>query len=88
MALGAKVAIEDAGRKINEDIYLVGVDALAEAVDAVMSGQMTGTVLNDHIGQSHTAVDCAVKAANGEKLDKYYWVDYVKVTPENAAQYK
>lgn len=88
MALGAKVAIEDAGRKINEDIYLVGVDALAEAVDAVMSGQMTGTVLNDHKGQSHTAVDCAVKAANGEKLDKYYWVDYVKVTPENAAQYK
>ena len=88
MALGAKVAIEDAGRKINEDIYLVGVDALAEAVDAVMSGQMTGTVLNDHVGQSHTAVDCAVKAANGEKLDKYYWVDYVKVTPENAAQYK
>ena len=88
MALGAKVAIEAAERKINEDIYLVGVDALAEAVDAVMSGQMTGTVLNDHIGQSHTAVDCAVKAANGEKLDKYYWVDYVKVTPENAAQYK
>ena len=88
MALGAKVAIEDAGRKINENIYLVGVDALAEAVDAVMSGQMTGTVLNDHIGQSHQAVDCAIKAANGEKLDKYYWVDYVKVTPENAAQYK
>ena len=88
MALGAKVAIEAEGRKINEDIYLVGVDALAEAVDAVMSGQMTGTVLNDHKGQSHQAVDCAIKAANGEKLEKYYWVDYVKVTPENAAQYK
>ena len=88
MALGAKVAIEAEGRKINEDIYLVGVDALAEAVDAVMSGQMTGTVLNDHKGQSHTAVDCAIKAANGEKLNPYYWVDYVKVTPENAAQYK
>ena len=88
MALGAKVAIENAGRKINEDIYLVGVDALAEAVDAVLAGNMTGTVLNDHIGQSHTAVDCAINAVNGQKIDLYNWVDYVKVTPENAKNYK
>ena len=30
MALGALQAIEAAGRKVNEDIYLVGVDALTE----------------------------------------------------------
>lgn len=88
MALGAKVSIEAAGRVVNEDIYLVGVDALEEAVDAVLDGKMTGTVLNDHIGQSHQAVDCAVLAANGQKLNKYYWVDYVKVTPDNAASFK
>ena len=88
MAMGAKVSIEAAGRTINEDIYLVGVDALAEAVDAVLANQMTGTVLNDHVGQSHQAVDCAVNVANGGKLNLYYWVDYVKVTPENASQYK
>lgn len=88
MALGAKVSIEAAGRKINDNIYLVGVDALAEAVDAVIGGQMTGTVLNDHIGQSHKAVDCAIDAADGKSIDLYNWVDYVKVTPENASQYK
>ena len=88
MALGAKASIEAAGRKVGEDIYLVGVDALAEAVQAVMDGAMSGTVLNDHIGQSHTAVDCAIAAANGTALDLYNWVDYVKVTPENASQYK
>ena len=88
MALGAKASIEAAGRKVGEDIYLVGVDALAEAVQAVMDGAMSGTVLNDHIGQSHTAVDCAIAAANGQALDLYNWVDYVKVTPENASQYK
>ena len=38
-----------------------------------------GTVLNDHIGQSHTAVDVAVKALNGEAIDNYYWVDYVMI---------
>ncbi|MEG0177687.1 MAG: substrate-binding domain-containing protein, partial [Anaerorhabdus sp.] len=87
-ALGAAQAIEAAGRKVGEDIYLVGVDALPEAIELLTTGGMTGTVLNDHIGQSHTAVDAAVKATKGEKLDPYYWVDYVKVTPENAADYK
>lgn len=81
MALGAVQAIKAANRTVGKDIYLLGVDALEEAVDLVEKGGMTGTVLNDHVGQSHTAVDCAVKALNGQKLEKYYWVDYVKVTP-------
>ena len=40
---------------------------------------MTGTVLNDHIGQSHAAVDVAVQLLNGEAIENYYWVNYVKV---------
>ena len=79
MALGAAAAIEAAGRKVGEDIYLLGVDALDECQEMVQKGTMTGTVLNDHIGQSHKAVDVAVKALNGEPMDNYYWVDYVKV---------
>ena len=80
MALGAAAAIQAAGRKVGEDIYLLGVDALAECVEMVNNGEMTGTVLNDHIGQSHAAVDAAVAALHGEELQNYYWVDYVKVT--------
>ena len=79
MAMGALTAIQTAGRVIGEDIYLVGVDALPEAVEAIKVGDMTGTVLNDHIGQSHTAVDVAVKLLNGEEIANYYWVNYVKV---------
>ena len=79
MALGAAAAIEAAGRKVGEDIYLLGVDALEECQQMVAEGTMTGTVLNDHIGQSHTAVDVAVKALNGEAIDNYYWVDYVMI---------
>lgn len=82
MALGAVQSIEGAGRKVGEDIYLLGVDALEEAVNLVKEGRMTGTVLNDHIGQSHTAGDVAVLAAAGEPLEKNYTVDYVKVTVE------
>ena len=80
MALGAYQAIVDAGRTVGEDIYLVGVDALDEVQEMVKEGKITGTVLNDHIGQSHTAADAALKAAKGETLEKYYWGDYVKVT--------
>ena len=79
MALGAAAAIEAAGRVVGEDIYLLGVDALDECQEMVQAGTMTGTVLNDHIGQSHAAVDAAVAALNGEALQNYYWVDYVKV---------
>jgi methyl-galactoside transport system substrate-binding protein len=80
MALGAYAAITDAGRTVGTDIYLLGVDALDECVEMVNNGQMTGTVLNDAVGQSHKAVDVAVQLLNGEAIENYYWVDYVKVT--------
>jgi len=79
MAMGALTAIQTAGRVIGEDIYLVGVDALPEAVEAIKAGEMTGTVLNDHVGQSHAAVDVAIQLLKGEEIQDYYWVNYVKV---------
>ena len=79
MALGAAAAIQAAGRTVGKDIYLVGVDALDECVEMVKKGTMTGTVLNDHIGQSHKAVDVAVELLNGKAINNYYWVDYVMV---------
>lgn len=78
MALGALQAIKAAGRKVGENIALVGVDALDEAQAAVIGGDMTGTVLNDAEGQSHAAVDVAIKLLKGEKVDEYVWVDYIK----------
>ena len=79
MALGAAAAIDAAGRKVGQDIYLLGVDALDDCVKMIGEGTMTGTVLNDHIGQSHKAVDVAIELLNGKEIQNYYWVDYVKV---------
>ena len=84
MALGAVQAIEAAGRVVGEDIYLVGVDALTEACEYVISGQMTGTVFNDHISQAHSAADAAVNFIDGRGNDYYIGCDYVKVTTDNA----
>ena len=86
MALGALQAIQTAGRTVNKDIYLVGVDALVEAVENVMNDKMTGTVFNDYFGQAHTAADKALDFVNGKEVDNVYMVDYVKVTTDNAAE--
>ena len=91
MAYGALAAIEAAGRKVGEDIYLVGVDAGAEAVGYVEEGRMNGTVLNDGVGQSHAACDAAIAyctGASNQYAGKVTYVPYVMVTPENAAQFK
>ena len=86
MALGAKQAIEAAGRVVNEDIYLVGVDALTDAVQSIVDGKFTGTVFNDHFGQAQTAAQMAVKYLKGEEVDPINMVDYVKVTADNAEE--
>lgn len=86
MALGALQAIDAAGRKVGEDIYLVGVDALSEALENVISGTMTGTVFNDHFSQSHSAADAAVNYLTGAGNDHYIGCDYVKVTQDNAQE--
>lgn len=91
MAIGALQAIQAAGRKVNEDIYLVGVDALPAALNEVVAGNMTGTVLNDANGQAEAAVEAMENLLAGGTYaagNKSIYVDYVKVTPENAADFQ
>ena len=85
MALGALQAIQAAGRTIGKDIYLVGVDALTDAVQNIVDGNFTGTVFNDYFGQAQGA-DLAVKFLKGEEVDPVNMVDYVKVTADNAQE--
>ena len=91
MAIGALQAIQAAGRTVNKDIYLVGVDALDAALNEVEAGNMTGTVLNDANAQAEKAVECMEGLLAGDTYaegEQSVYVDYVKVTPENVAQFK
>lgn len=90
MAIGALQSIQAAGRKVNEDIYLVGVDALDAALNEVKNGNMTGTVLNDAVGQATAAVEEMEKLLGGATYSsgsQSVYVDYVKVTPDNVDQF-
>lgn len=92
MALGAMAAMATAGVSI--PIY--GVDALPDALTAVGTGTLNGTVLNDGANQAYATIDLAINAANGESDittgttwdlstdgTKAVRVAYVAVTPLN-----
>lgn len=91
MAIGALQAIQAAGRTVNEDIYLVGVDALDAALNEVANGNMTGTVLNDAQGQAEGAVAAMEELLGGKTYasgEQSIYVDYVKVTPDNVSDFQ
>ena len=91
MAIGALQAIQAAGRTVNEDIYLVGVDALDAALNEVANGNMTGTVLNDAKGQAEGAVAAMEELLGGKTYasgEQSIYVDYVKVTPDNVTDFQ
>ena len=81
MALGALQSIEQAGRTVGKDIYLVGVDALKEAVQNVVDGKMTGTVLNDDVGQATKAAEATQLFVEGKDVEEYYWVTTSRSLP-------
>ena len=90
MAIGALQSIQAAGRKVNEDIYLVGVDALDAALNEVSNGNMTGTVLNDAVGQATEAVnqmEALLGGATFSSGSQSVYVNYVKVTPDNVGDF-
>ncbi|MDW6017161.1 galactose/glucose ABC transporter substrate-binding protein MglB [Vibrio plantisponsor] len=84
MAMGAIEALRGAGQKIP----VFGVDALAEALALVKSGEMAGTVLNDATSQAKATFELARNLAEGksategtqwEMKDKIVRVPYVGV---------
>ena len=90
MAMGALTAIQTAGRIVGEDIYLVGVDALDAALNEVQAGNMTGTVLNDAVGQATQAVVSMEELLGGATYgmgEQSVYVPYVKVTPDNVTEF-
>lgn len=83
MALGAREAIEAAGK----DIPCIGIDGITDAVTAIQEGRMISSDFQNAEGQMTGALDTAVKAVNGEAVEKFYWIPFEMITPDNAADY-
>ena len=83
MALGAIEAVKEVDLVPGVDVFIVGVDALPEALEQVKAGNLVGTVFNDYISQSHSAADAALRYLSGEKNEHYIGCEYVKVSADN-----
>ena len=83
MALGAILAIKNAGLKLNKDIFVAGIDATPDALKAIQKGELTMTVFQDAKGQGLGAIEKAYKLAKGEKVSQDTWIPFELVTHNN-----
>ena len=85
MALGALNALVQAGKKDN--VLVVGVDAIDDALQSVKDGKMDATVYQDCKGQAEGAIEAAYKLAKGESVEKEILIPFILVTTENVGEY-
>ena len=84
MASGAAKAAKAAGR---DDMVIFGFDGIQAGVQNVIDGNVAGTVAQDPYGMGYKAVEAAVKAAKGEKLEEFIDTGSTVVTKDNAEEY-
>jgi inositol transport system substrate-binding protein len=86
MAIGAIMALEESGKR--GDIIVAGIDGTADGLDYVKQGKLNVTTFQDGYGQGKGAIETAVKAAKGEKVDeKFVNIPFELVTKENVDEY-
>jgi inositol transport system substrate-binding protein len=85
MAMGALLAIEAQGKQ--DDIFVIGIDAIADALQAVKDGRLDATVFQDGQGQGYGSVDVAYRVIQGEEVPFMNDIPFVLVTPENVDKF-
>lgn len=86
MALGAVQAVDAAGKA--EQVSIIGFDGTKDAVDAILAGTMAGSVAQNPFKMGEAGVQAAIKASDGESVDKRIDTGSTMVTPDNAADFK
>ncbi|GAB2587429.1 hypothetical protein GCM10027168_20300 [Streptomyces capparidis] len=84
MALGAVKAL---GAKAGKSVKVVGFDGTGDGLTAIKNGTLSATVAQQPSLLGKLAVENAVKAAKGEKVDSVVNVPVKVVTSENVAQF-
>jgi inositol transport system substrate-binding protein len=81
MALGAQKAIEAAGRQ--NEILVIGIDAIPDALRAVKEGKLCATVFQDARGQGALAVELAVNLCKGKPVDHINYIPFQLITKKD-----
>jgi len=81
MAMGAVLALERA--RLKDRVVVAGVDAIADALQAVRAGRLDATVFQDARGQAGTALETAVKILRGLPYEREVFIPFRLVTRDN-----
>lgn len=84
MGLGAAQAILNAGK--SKQITVVSIDGVQEALKAVQSGKLAGTVSQYPYAEGQMAVQACQQLAEGKAIPKHITSPIKLITPENAAE--
>lgn len=84
MALGAILAMKEAGIKPTKDILVVSIDAVPDIFKAMADGEANATIeLNPHLGGP--AFDAIIASQKGAKVDKWVKANGPLYLPDTAA---
>ena len=87
IALGAMDAVLDGGRTVGKDIYLIGADGSAKALEQIKAGQISGTVLCDFRNQAQKMAALLQELLIQPAAQKQSYVNHATVTKENAEEF-
>jgi len=85
MAMGAVQVLEQAN--MADQVKVVGIDGLTEAVKAIAEGRYDATVLNDPAKLGKIVFETALKVAKGEEVPEYVDGGTGLIDASNASQY-
>jgi ribose transport system substrate-binding protein len=85
MALGAIRAIQ--GARKQDQVEIVGFDAIDDALAAIQKGELLATVENVPDRQGYVSVQKAVEYMQGKEIEKEIIIDCIVVTEENVDQF-
>ena len=83
MAIGAAMAISQAGMQPGKDILVAGSDGGPAGLDAVKKGLLLVTVYQDNKGQAVGSIDLAVKMVKKEPYTAELTIPYQQITKDN-----
>ncbi len=85
--VGAMRALKAMGKlkKVGEKghIYIVGIDGIKQALDAIRQGYIDCTISQEPVMMGEKSVEFAIKYLKGEKIPKHYYTPFTPVTKDN-----
>lgn len=87
MALGAAQAIEDGGRTVGKDVYLLAIGGEGETLKMIREGKITATVYSDPAAQIDAIAETVLAKFREQPVQSIQILPYIIVTAENVKQY-